>query len=105
MKNESLQKEVALQILDDLQEKVIDSIDDDGIYEEIGNGQFQHLISDWIYPILDDLTEMVKQLGFENFKEFYLENYTKANQPDFAKEWSAALAETYEEIIREELKK
>jgi len=104
MKNKTLHQVASQKVLADLQDAYLQYLENNcvslGDYEDIGNGYSELVLADYINNTLDDIDEMIDQMDYSSFVEWFLETYSTDNSPAWVKHWTKDMAVTYYNILK-----
>jgi len=95
----------ALNIFSDLQEDFQNYLEINGIdftdWEEIGNGQWENTLKPLYQEIFESYTDMVAEMGFDSFEQWFMTYYELENENKWIENWSKAMAKNVEETLKD----
>jgi hypothetical protein len=95
----------AQNIFTDLQDDFQNYLEINGIefcqWEEIGNGQWESQVKPLYQEIFDSHKDMVLEMGFETFEDWFMTYYELENKNKWIEDWSKAMAKNVEETLIE----
>jgi hypothetical protein len=96
-------------IFADLQSEYLAALENEciefGHYENLDQGYREFVYENWVLENLEDINEMVDFLGFDDFKEWFIDYAETENATDLSVIWTKELADTFYKIIKERVNK